>query len=57
MTFFQDIKQYSPQLTDRECSDRLNKMENELFDAVPWLLELDEEKQNQIVEYIYKLSI
>ncbi len=56
--FYETLRlQYSPKMSPREFSDAINDVENELFSALPFLLEkLDEKEQNLTVEYTYKKS-
>jgi hypothetical protein len=56
MTFFSRIIASAAQSdTEKEVSDKLNAMEIDLFRACPWILELPEAQQDDIVEYVWKI--
>jgi hypothetical protein len=58
MTFFERIKMWSPiGVTDKEISDKLGVTEVALFTACPFLLDLPEDQQNQIIEYIWRITL
>lgn len=56
MSFFGRIIAAAAQSdTEKEVSDKLNAMEIDLFRACPWILELPEVQQDDIVEYVWKI--
>ncbi len=57
MDYFDQIKELAPiGMTDRQISDDLNEFEIKLFDALPWALDLkDEKQQNDLIVFCYRL--
>lgn len=54
MNFYEHLlKNYPLSGTPYQQSVLLNDFENALFDACPWILEMDEDAQNEIVEFLF----
>ncbi len=47
------LKKYPVPGTPRQQSDLLNEFEAKLFHAFPWTLDLDENEQNEIIEFLF----
>ncbi len=43
--------------SDRELSDRIDKTEMDLFTSVPWSLNISEENQNDLIEFLLMRDI
>lgn len=57
MAYFEQIKQLSPLgLTDTQISDNLNDFEMLIFNALPWVLDLEEEQQSDLIVFFYKMG-
>lgn len=47
-------KHTDPVITRRGLSDIMNALEEELFIALPWALELPEDQQDDLIEYLFR---